>query len=34
MKCLLCSADFDKNEELIEHSVSYRKIKKRKPITV
>ena len=26
MKCLLCSATFDKDEDLIEHYVSYHKI--------
>ena len=26
MKCLLCSATFDSNEELVEHYVSYHKI--------
>ena len=34
MKCLLCSANLDRNEELIEHYDSYRKIKNSKPIAV
>ena len=30
MKSLLCSSSFDKDEELIEHCITYHKIKKNK----